>query len=185
MNDPLEQFIKQNRTEFDDKVPRLEVWAAINQAVNEQQSKAKVFSLWKFARVAATVAFLVTAGALGGIYMTQHHHAGIAGLSDVSPEMAELESFYQTEVDRKLVRLTSSGHFDDAIQDDLKQLEVVMDDLREELETHPERDKDVIINAMIQNYKTRIEILETVTQRIEALDSEKNKTKEHDKSINI
>ena len=176
MNDPLEQFIKQNRADFDDKLPRLEVWAAINQAVNDKKPEAKIFSLWKFARIAATVAFLVTAGAFGGIYFTQHHHADIAELSDVSPEMAELETFYKTEVDRKLVRLTSSGHFDVAIHDDLKQLEVVMDDLRKELVAHPERNKEVIINAMIQNYKTRIEILETVTQRIEALDSDKNKT---------
>ena len=185
MNDPLEQFVRENRAEFDDKVPRLEVWAAIDQAINEKKSKAKVFSLWKFARIAATVAFLVTAGALGGIYFTQHHNSGIAGLGDVSPEMAELEHFYKTEVDRKLVRLTSHQHFDEAIHDDLKQLETVMEELRKELVEHPERDKDVIIHAMIQNYKTRIEILEKVTQSIEAVDLDTNKTKKHDKSINI
>lgn len=180
--DNLEKFIKDNRKDFDQSVPKLKVWAAINSEL-DQPKKAKRISLWKYARMAAAVLVLLGTGAMLGNYFSNGQNQQASALSEVSPEYAELEQYYRMQVNQKRSQL-AHYKYDVSINDDIGQLEKLMEDLMKELEEAPLANDERIINAMINNYQTRVAILERVLQRLQS-NNQKNIKKEDNESIDI
>ena len=91
MNNKLEQFIKDNRSEFNDERPSKNVWDEIEAALPLQQKKAKVVSLgnvYKLMAAAAVVCILLTSAYF--IYLKDKNDggttAGQSQLKNISPE---------------------------------------------------------------------------------------------------
>ena len=65
MSTRLDDFIRNNREDFDDEVPSAQVWNQIDQRLSGNNKKAKVVS-FRVSRIAAAAAvlLLLTAGAL-------------------------------------------------------------------------------------------------------------------------
>ena len=79
--------------------------------------------------------------------------------------------FLQKEIKEKITQLASYD-YDPLINTDLAELDDLLQELKTELQHVPSGKKEQIIEAMIANYKTRLDILEHVLKRIE-----KTKTK--------
>jgi len=116
---------------------------------------------------------------MGTYFSNGQNSQQVAALSDVSPEYAELEQYYRTQVNQKRSQL-AHYKYDVSINDDLGQLEEMMKDLMEEMKETPTKSNERIINAMINNYQTRVAILERVLERLQSSNQnnkiEKNET---------
>ncbi len=179
MGDNIEKYIQQNRDSFDDKTPRMDVWSNIEKELDQKKTKTKKIGWYRYAAIAASVLILLSIGTIFGTYISSPQNSTASSLSEISPEMADIELFYKKELDKKISKLTSFENYDTSVNDDLDQLEEVMKDLQKEMRKNPDADAEIIINAMIKNYQTRIEILERVITRFSQNPSNKKKKDEH------
>lgn len=185
----LEKFILQNRDDFDTAVPSLKVWAEIDKNLVTRK-KGKRVRMWKAMRVAAAVAILLVCGGVAGIYYNDALPQNANSLADLAPEYAELEKFYAQEVNQKTRQLASYQHAS-LVNEDLKVLDNLFLELMEEYKNAPKGSEDQIIQAMINNYQTKINILETVLGKIESTNNkiipfeEVDKQQEDEKTISI
>ncbi|MCB0641671.1 MAG: hypothetical protein KDC44_08525 [Phaeodactylibacter sp.] len=162
--DKLEQFIAQNREAFDDGMPGLKVWASVERELD--QGKPNRTIIVRYLKVAAAAVFLLMAGGVAGSYVF-HQQNVPTSLADISPEYAEVESYYNQQVNQKLNQLVAYRHVD-VVEADLKQLDQIMQDLWKELQEAPAGTEEQIIEAMIDNYKVKLEILERVLEKVQS-----------------
>ena len=130
-SDQLEKFINENRAAFDGEIPGLNVWAQIDQTLTQRdQHQARRFRLWKNIRVAAAVLVLMVFGGLIGSYITQiSMGTPPENLAQVSSEYAEMEQYYQKEIQEKYAQVV---RYDQAetVKPDLDQLDTIMEELK-------------------------------------------------------
>ena len=162
--DKLEKFIAQNREAFDDGVPGLKVWASIEKELD--QGKPRHTVVVRYLKIAAAVVCLLMAGGVAGSYAF-HQQSQPSSLADISPEYAKVEDFYNKQVNQKLNELVAYRHVD-AVAADLEQLDQIMQDLWKELQQAPAGSEEQIIEAMIDNYKVKLEILERVLEKVQS-----------------
>ncbi len=178
MRDRLEEFINENRDQFDDKVPNLKVWADIEKEL--APPKAKRISLFRMASVAASVIILLGVGAFfGKKYATSNSISKeqVVSLEEISPEYGEMESNFQKEISQKHARL-ANYNYDESINDDLMDLDLTLEELRKELVNVPKGSEEQIVQAMIRNYESKIRILEIVLEKIDQSKSQNNESDE-------
>ena len=85
----------------------------------------------------------------------------------ISPEMKqykETEAFYNTQVIRKLDQLTDPK-IKRNVENDLKQLDEIYNELKSEMLNTQHANSSMMIDAMIQNHKTKVEILENILNK--------------------
>jgi hypothetical protein len=132
-------------------------------------------------RVAAAIALLVTGGGVIGAYLANSGQE-VKSLADVSPEHAEMERYFNTQVSEKMAQLTSYQK-DQDVQGDLQELDSMYEQLQRELKDAPPGAEEKIIQAMINNYQTKIDILEQVLEKVKTINPTNSKTAENEISI--
>jgi len=164
--DSLEKFILENRTAFDEAVPSLKVWAEIDKQLEART--ARRVSLWRYVRVAAAVVVLLISGSVIGPYFSNNHQSAlVSSLAEVAPEYGEMEQYYTKQINQKEQQLASLQP-DKKVSEDLKELDRFYADLKKELQNAPEGAEEQIVNAMINNYRTKLEILDQVLKKIQS-----------------
>lgn len=181
-SDRLEQFIQKHRESFDQEIPGLQVWAKINKALDQNQKHtAKRIHLWKNMRIAAAVIALLLCGGLIGSYLTQIRLNNIPeSLTQISPEYAELEQYYQQQIQEKYQQLVNYQQAD-VVKPDLQQLDKIMEELRTALVDAPRGSEEQIIENLIQSYQAKIDILSRVLERIQMSNTKTIKTDDDEK----
>lgn len=178
--DNLEKFIRENRHDFDTEVPSLNVWANLDQHLDSQRPSGRV--VWmKRLRVAAAVLALLVAGGAAGAYLTNQGKA-VDSLADISPEHAEMERYFSTQVEEKMAKLATYKQ-DGVVKADLQELDQAYEQLRKELENAPAGAEEKIIQAMIETYQTKINILEQVLEKVENVNPTNINTAEDEISL--
>lgn len=176
--DQLEEFVNQHRNDFDDAIPSLKVWADIDNQLDKQQKSFKKRKLWIVSRVAAAVVFLLISGGVIGSFIGGNTNETAA----LSPEIQEMEAFYSQQFQKKYAQLTSMPH-DASIVNDLGQVDVFLEELKEELAKAPKGSEERIIENLIESYQLKIQILDRVLERMQN-DQTEEKTQENE-SISI
>ncbi len=160
--DRLEEFIEINRGQFDDKEVPPMLWKAIEDDLGPE--KGKVFSLRFIMRIAASALVLISVGLVIGMQM------GSKGVDDriiaVSPEFHEAEQHYQHQVNLKLNEARSIGA-DKHVENDLDQLDAVYQELKNELLNNGVQSDEVIVQAIIDHYQSKLEVLEIVLDKLQ------------------
>ena len=181
MKDNLEDFVREHRAAFDDAMPPLKVWSKIDKKLEEKPPTRKI-SVISIIRNVAAVFALMAIGALMAMYLmgtqAQIEEKSIAVLN---PDYEEIEAYYKSQISKK-VALLSHFKYDPSIEEDLEQLDDFLQELKIALREAPKGKEEQIINAMINNYKTRMEILERVLNQIQTK-NQKNIQKEDHKTI--
>ncbi|WP_159023443.1 hypothetical protein [Formosa sp. L2A11] len=131
--------------------------------------------------VAATIVLLITF-----TFAFQKQDQEHADLASVSPEMAKTQSFFTATISQELKELKKENapEVQPLIQDALKHLNVLeanYETLKLDL-TKSGNDKRVIY-AMIANFQSRIEILESVMETIDNVKQLKNISNENETAI--
>jgi len=192
MSDKLKDFVQAHRDEFDSFSPRPDLWQDISSELHatpetaqpEPVKEARVFSLnWNTAwRYAAAVALLVMV-AFGA------HQYGSLGtqptgqlaatsqpvpLDKIAPEVKQIETQYVQVIEKKESELKAMGAGNVKFED----LEKEYNHLKKELYTTP--NKEVLLQAMSDNLKMRIALLnqqlEVIENRSEVKKATQNET---------
>ena len=172
--DALEKFIIQNREAFDDAVPGPQLWNRLEKEL--PQPKIRRINIWKITSAAAVALLLVCIGVIIGM----NNNGSGYEQSEAWAEYQEAENYYSTQVNQKLDQLKKYD-FDPVIEEDIKQLDDIYGELKNELIQSDHPDKETIIDAMIINYQTKISILERVLEKMEEhKNSNSNETEQSD-----
>jgi hypothetical protein len=170
MSDRLEDFVKQNREQFDLQEPDPSIWLKINPA-NAPIISAPVVKERKpmrWLRVAAAVA-MIFAGSSAGIYfLTQGNNEADQFSNQLYTEMQETEQYYTQMVAQRYDELrpflASDPMAEEMLNADFEELDEVYDDLKEDLKDNVSNPE--VIEAMILNYRVKLEILEDLLNQL-------------------
>ena len=180
MKDNLEKFIKENRSSFDTEIPSLKVWAEIDKKLSPPKSKPR--SIWSFAKIAAAVLVLLFAGATATKYFSHKAEDTATIIARVNPDFVDMSQYYTREVKLKLNELKQYNH-EPFIEDDIKELDKFLEDLKTELKQAPRGEEESIINAMIKNQQTKLAILEHILKIQSSINQAHNANKNEIKDI--
>jgi hypothetical protein len=184
--DPLECFIREHRDALDTAYPNQQIWTNINQQIPLASApKAKIISIgtWQtnLLRAAASIALLITGVGLG-MWFSQNNIGPMSqdgmAMSEVSTEYAELEGYYQRDIESKkqqLAHFTSNTAAD--LEGDLHQMDKSMQELRAELANVPPGNREQVVRAMIENYKAKASILQRVLEHLQEIESPETQPK--------
>ncbi len=164
--DPLENFIKANRDEFDFREPSPDVWNKI--ATETKRPKVVPFRSY-FLRVAAVVAvvaissvMLWQSGIISPVRMAQNPE------DNEMMELIEAEAFYSHQVDQKLKEIQKCYYtfpdLKDEIETDLIELEEMYKILKSDLKDNISNRS--VIEAMIENNRYRLKLCDNVLEQI-------------------
>lgn len=159
--DNLEKYVAEHRHEFDTLEAPTHGWEAVSASLAQQ--KAKTYSLYRIAAVAASAVVVLGVGLLMGL---QLGHQG-SGTGDYGlQEFSHAESYYAGQFRVKWAEFeTLGGPEANSVAQDLEQLDAVYNELKTELLQHPELNTQRVVDAMIENYRTKIDLLETVLDK--------------------
>ncbi len=172
MKDKLEQFIDDNRDSFDSfsEHDSAKVWKKISESRKEKQN-------WKlFIRIfskAAAVLLIFGLSYLFHEFVDRGREVRIANkkMNDIYeqiPELKEAESYYANLVSGKMEEikpfLAKNPQINKDVNVDLMELDSVYISLKNDLRDNVANDQ--IIDAMIQNYRLKLRILEELQEEI-------------------
>ena len=159
MKDQLDDFVRQNRNDFDDRQPRENVWRNIESAMNFRSVGFwNSVVLW---RAAAIVFMMVSAYLLApkNIFSFQKSDAA-------ANEFRDVEAYYFQQISEK-VELIDGFKKNEGLNDytqDFKQLEAMYMILKEEMRTSPSQK---VKDALVLNLLVRINLLNQQLQKLE------------------
>ncbi len=169
MKDRLEEFVRKNREAFDVHEPDPGLWLKI---APEQKKRGRVRHL-TWLRYAAAIA-IIFAGFSSGIYfLTRQGTGNQDAYSEMYRELVESETYYNALAKEKYKELepylTSSPEIRDELNTDLEELDDIYLELRKDLKD--DVDNPEVIEAMIQNYRTKVMILENLLEILKEKDN--------------
>ena len=181
MSDRLEEFVRQNREQFDLHEPDPSIWLKINPA-NSQVVKERRPMRWL--RVAAAVA-MIFAGSTAGIYFLTGGNAETDQYSNkLYMEIRETEQYYSQMVSQRYDELkpylASDPAAEEMLTDDMTELDEVYSELKEDLKDNASTPE--VIEAMILNYRVKLEILEDLLNQLK---EKENQDYEKDESYSL
>jgi len=161
MSDKLEDFIRNHRSELDIDEPSATAWKGIEQQI----PSAKKRRLWSIMSAAASVLILVVSAYIIGMNNGQERIDRELFASQTEyTEFQEARKHYITTIDHKMSQAQQMGVEEDVLND-LRQLDEVYEELKEEMITSDYENKEILISLMIKNYKTKIDILERIINK--------------------
>ncbi len=175
MKDKLEKFIVENREKFETRQPDPGLWDKIEAAV-----KTKKPVNWKFifSRAAAVLLIFFASYMIHEFINKGFPRITLVKSREVEiPELKEAEHYYSILLNEKLNEIkpiiTGCPALAEELNYDLKQLDSLYRELKDDLKDNIANQE--VVDAMIQNYRLRLSILEEILSEIKPDD---------DKSIN-
>jgi len=164
MSKRFEDFINNNRDEFDEVEPSADLWGRIEQGLSlgENQPKklaARTFSLGFVLQVAASVILLMGIGF--GIYLKNEKRAKNVDLAAINPVYAKQQVHYTSLIETKLNELKSASKADPQLykefSDEIAKMDSTYKRLSSDLATSPNQER--VLRAMIRNLEVQTEVL--------------------------
>ncbi|MGY3215420.1 hypothetical protein [Mucilaginibacter sp. HD30] len=160
MSSRLDDFIKNNREQFDDLEPADELWQHIERGLPRpaytERFKKKTFSFGFVLRVAATVILIMAIGFTGYLKLSSR-----VDLAAINPDYAQQQAHYASLVETKRSALKAVTKADPQLykefDTEFARMDSVYKRLRNELSVSPDREK--VLRAMIQNLQIQTQVL--------------------------
>jgi len=166
--DRFEKFVRDNRQDFDIHSPSPEVWDQLSRKLPANPVRQSRHQSWL--KIAAIVAIVLISS---GIVVTnfilpgQRYHLA----KEVDPELQELieaEAYYAQQVDVKLKEIRKCYQLIPELQmeveNDLQELEIMYNVLKTDLKENVSNKE--VIEAMIQNNRFRMKLVDNVLEQI-------------------
>nr|WP_320119925.1 hypothetical protein [uncultured Marinifilum sp.] len=163
----LEQIFKDHKEEFNDYEPSKAHFENFLSKINQNKKKKTAFMATNFFKVAVILSFVILSGVTG--YHISNIQNNQISLGTISPEYQEVELFYTSNIDSQLKMIDRMGTFDNSIHqnilaEELKDMDEKYNQLKTELKLHP--DDDRIIEAMIEYYQVKTNILNRIIEQL-------------------
>lgn len=172
--DKLEDFVNKHIDDFNQEEPSPELWSRIRTSapIKKPAKEIKMVPFNLVIKIAA--AFLLLIG-IGSILLYNNINQPTEqiqiveekieetpvpfSMGNISPELAEIEDYYFSQVSHKLSELDQMDLDPEALEE-VNYLNKEFAELQNEFSTSADDDK--IIEAMIENYRLRLDILENI-----------------------
>ena len=175
--DRLKEFIQSNKSDFDQFEPSDLCWERIDEALDDSANHR--WKKWRAIAIAASVAVVISAGFLiGDILRSDADMAAIPGETELQfPDMDEIDHYYAVQVNERYAEL-SNYEVDPEFMQAIEELKSEFNELENEMAigANPER----ILQAMIENYRLRLQLLEDL---LEAVKKEHSKSTQHEEDL--
>ena len=187
MSKRLEDFVRDNKEEFDDLQPSADLWSRIEKQLPPQfnepkKQEAKTFSLGFVLRMAASVILVMGIGF--AIYLNGAKKEGI-DLAAINPVYAKQQVQYTSLIESKRTELKSIAKSDPALYKEFSSQIAKMDStykqLNSDLATSPNQER--VLHAMIRNLQIQTEVLNQQLSVIEQFNKMKKDQNNESKSI--
>lgn len=159
----IEDFIKQNRAQFQDAEPTDGHAERFLKKLEREEHHAKtsVFTFWRIAAAIIVLAVISISVLLPRFNSPEQVQYASMSLSDVSSELADVELYYQSKLEQEYERLNEMSQTDpevEAYMDELERLNDLYANLEGQLYESGSHEKVVI--AMIENFRLRLALIE-------------------------
>lgn len=170
----LEQIFKDNAESFEMHNPED---GHLERFLNKlEKSHKKRNQAWAtpFLKVAAVVVFVIVSGVVG--YQIRNMQTNHYSLGEVSPKYREVELFYTSNINNQLNLIHQLGSFDNTqdqkiLTDELSYMDEMYLQLEKELKLNP--DDERIIQAMIEHYQVKTNILNRIIEQLYQIKKQK------------
>lgn len=186
--DEMKKFIQENKEAFDLKADE-SMWSDIQASLDKKEAPQakdgkyiKLRKWWVYSGVAASVLIVIgimlfnrtevdktSSASNTNVASTKAPDIVEHNLSEISPELAEIEAYYVSQVNDRMEDL-KEYQTDPAIAETIETLEEEYKSLSKELGKGGDDEK--IIEAMIENYRLKLMVLEDVLRTIKNTDNE-------------
>lgn len=166
--DPLREFIIIHREEFDNATPPPRIEGALFAPASAPPSLRVSHRRRNFGfllGIAASLLLVFAAynfGNRAGYEAGQQEHLA-QEIERIDPELAEVERFYQQKIDAEFTKVNQVND-DPQLRRDLKEIDAATNDLRAQLLEVPDNQRHVLVNELIEAYRTKLEILLRIQQ---------------------
>ncbi|WP_339840444.1 hypothetical protein [uncultured Maribacter sp.] len=164
--DKFEKHIEENKAFFNDqKADRAKLWANIEAELGPTQRKT--IPLWKspLFKIAASILLLLGMGGILGISLI-----GTASNEDryASQELRDIDMHYKGLVSYQVQLIQKNEHLSES---DKTEFLSFIDELDKEyevlrLEMHNNLDNQLVLEAIVSNYRKRIELIENLLRQL-------------------
>lgn len=187
-HDNLERFILEHREEFDAAQPPLHLWAGIERqlpaATPQASGPARIVPLFTRLKYAAAVAALLVIGFTAGLNIARQQQASpMAEIERVNPDFRDAEKYYTGQINDKLQLLATYDADNEAVLQDLAQVDEIMEELKQELSGAPAGAEEQIVADLIRSYRNKVAILEKVLESISTKQEYQSKTQKNEIGI--
>lgn len=186
--DKLEQFILDNRSDFDDQLPSAESWDKIKTNIRPVRN---VNWTARLVRVAAAVVIFVSSYIFidytlnksngGQNFAAQDDNE----LLDNIPVLVEAKAYYSNQInnmEQQVYRLAGNDTpLRAEIDTEFKELDRVFNELKSDLKDNAANED--VIEAMIQNYRIKVQILEEILIQLKNADEQNTDDNEDEKVL--
>ena len=166
--DKFEKYIRDNKANFDEFEPnKSKIWSRIEPNLNSKNTK--VIPLWKSRkwRVAAGIAIIIGMFSLFGI-VTNSSVLMSSNNAAVNDELIDVDAYYKNLVSAQVQLVKNSSKLSTEEKEDFLSF---MEDLDREYEVlknelNKNINNEAVLEAIVKNYKKRIEIIEKLLQQL-------------------
>ncbi|MEM8927341.1 MAG: hypothetical protein AAGC45_04000 [Bacteroidota bacterium] len=164
--DNFEKHIRENAAQFDTaKADREKLWANISSEL--RKPAPKIVPFWKrpALRIAASVVLLLGIAGFIGLFI---YGGDVTDTQYVSKELLDIDQHYQVLVSYQVELVKSSPHLNALDKEEflsfMDELDAEYEALRAEM--HSNLDNERVLEAIVANYKKRIELIENLLRQI-------------------
>ncbi len=165
--DNFEKHIREHKAEFDDhKADKAKMWAAI--AGELKTEEPKVVPLWRSSVFKMVASLLLLFGITSFIALTILKSEGDMQTQFASKELLDIDMHYKGLVSYQVQLVKDNPNLS---EEDKTEFLSFMDELDTEyeklrLEMHNDLDNERVLEAIVSNYKQRIELIEQLLKQI-------------------
>lgn len=165
MQDKLEEYIRSQRAHLDDKDPPKAIWEKLEKElpVTSPAKTIRLRPLIIFVSGMAASLLLAFVGIVGYKAFSGTQDGQTLANAPAYQEYEQLEKIYIKEVNAKMEEM-GPIKIDKTIEEDLNQLDAIYQELKAEL-IGSNMNSHEIIEALINTYKTKIELLEIISKK--------------------
>jgi hypothetical protein len=180
----IDDIIRQNRDLFEDKEPSEGHFERFSVKLEIRSHARAKKSIVPYLLRAAVVTLLVT---LSSLWTWDHFirtGSSRMTLGQVSPQYREVENYYIHQVnlmEGEIVStdLNNSPEQKEILMKEMKSMDSVYVSLQKELKVNP--DDQRIINAMIEHYQTKLEVMTYIVNQLKTIRNENLNKRENEK----
>jgi hypothetical protein len=181
----IEEIIRKNKGLFEDKEPMDGHFDRFNWKLEKRlHSKETKRSIVPYLLKAAVVTLLVTLSSLWTWDNFIRADKGKMALGDVSPQYKEVENYYVHQVnfmenELQTIDFGNNAEQKDMLHKEMKSMDSVYVQLQKELKANPNDER--IINAMIEHYQTKLEVITYLVNQLKAIRNDNQNNQENEK----
>ena len=167
--DNFEKHIKENKNLFDQhKADKAKLWANIESKLDTSDSKPTTIKLWNSRILKVAASIVIAIGLFSLINFFTVNELDVQQNSMKAQELSDIDMHYKALVAYQVKLVNSNSKLS---QDEKKEFLLFMDELDEEydllkLEFQKNLDSERVLEAIVINYKKRIEIIEKLLEQI-------------------